>query len=88
MDSAVTDNRSASRFELVVEGKMSILDYERKPGAMVFLHTEVPPPIRRRGIGEALVKAGLDAARGEGRRIVAVCPFVAAFLRKHPEYGA
>jgi uncharacterized protein len=51
---------------------------------MVFVHTEVPPALRGGGLGERLVRAGLNAARTEGLRIVAVCPFVRAYLGKHP----
>jgi uncharacterized protein len=84
MEPTVIDNRDANRFELSVEGQVAVLDYERKDGAMVFTHTEVPEQFRGRGYGGMLVKAGLDAARAEGLRIVAVCPYVRAYLRKHP----
>jgi uncharacterized protein len=84
MEPTVVDNRHANRFELSIDGLVAVLDYERKDGAMVFIHTEVPEQFRGRGYGEMLVKAGLDAARAEGLRIVAVCPYVRAYLRKHP----
>lgn len=80
----IVDNREAQRFEMDVDGAVAVLEYERKNGAMVFNHTEVPGQFRGRGYGEMLVKAGLDAARAEGLRIVAVCPYVRAYLRKHP----
>jgi uncharacterized protein len=85
VDGPVTDNRATHRFELVTGGEVAFLDYERTAHTLVFLHTEVPPALRGRGIGTALVKAGLEAARREGLRIVPVCAFVKAFLRKHPE---
>jgi predicted GNAT family acetyltransferase len=84
-DEAVYDNREASRFELKKDGELAFLEYERKPGAIVFVHTEVPPSLRGHHVGDALVKAGLAAARAEALRIVAFCPFVQAYLRKHPE---
>ena len=84
-DDRVTDNRVAHRFEFVTGGEVAVLIYERRGDALVFVHTEVPPALRGRGLGKALVKAGLEAARREGLRIVPVCPFVKAFLRKHPE---
>jgi uncharacterized protein len=84
-DDRVADNREGRRFELVIDGQMAVLTYERRGDALVFVHTEVPPALRGRGIGKALVKAGLEAARGEGLRIVALCPFVKAYLQKHPE---
>jgi predicted GNAT family acetyltransferase len=83
-DVEVHDNRAANRFELSIEGHMAVLDYERKDGAIVFTHTEVPEQFRGRGYGEQLVEAGVAAARAEGLRIVAVCPYVRAYLRTHP----
>jgi predicted GNAT family acetyltransferase len=49
------------------------------------VHTEVPPALRGRHLGDTLVKAAFDHARAERLRVVAVCPFVRAYLRKHPE---
>jgi predicted GNAT family acetyltransferase len=80
----VIDNREANRFELAIEGQTAFLDYERTRDALRLIHTEVPAAFRGRHFGETLVKTALDAARAEGRRIVAVCPFVRAYLRKHP----
>ena len=81
----VTDNRAVQRFELVMEGQVAFLEYGRTHDALTLVHTEVPPSLRGRHVADALVKAGLDAAHAEGLRIVAVCPFVKAYLRKHPE---
>ena len=83
----IRDNRAASRFELVTDGEVAFLNYARKADAVVFVHTEVPPSLRGRHIGDALVKAGLEAARAEGLRVVPACPFVKAYLPKHPESG-
>jgi predicted GNAT family acetyltransferase len=81
---SVTDNRTASQFELTVDGHTGVLVYKRRPESLVLVHTEVPPPIRGRHFGDALVKAAIDAAHAEGLQVVAVCPFVRAYLRKHP----
>jgi predicted GNAT family acetyltransferase len=80
----IRDNRAANRFEMSVDGALAVLEYERRDGALIFNHTEVPEQFRGRGYGEKLVEAGLAAARAEGLRIVAVCPYVRAYLRKHP----
>jgi predicted GNAT family acetyltransferase len=80
----VTDNREGSRFELAQDGKLAVLNYERQPGVMVLVHTEMPAALRNHHLGERLVKAALTAAHAEGRRIIAVCPFVRAYLRRHP----
>ncbi len=81
---SVVDNPAAQRLELNVEGQVAFLTYERSADALVLNHTEVPEPLRGRGLGEQLVKAAIDSARGEGLPIVAVCPFARAYMRKHP----
>jgi predicted GNAT family acetyltransferase len=83
---AVTDNREASRFELVVDGQTAFLTYERTPQSLVLVHTEVPPSLRGRHLADALAKAAIDAAHAEGVPFVAVCPFVKAYLRKHSHH--
>jgi predicted GNAT family acetyltransferase len=84
MSPIVTDNPEASQFELVVDGQTAVLTYKRTPESLVLVHTEVPPSLRGRHLADALAKAAVEAARTEGLLIVAVCPFVKAYLRKHP----
>jgi predicted GNAT family acetyltransferase len=54
---------------------------------LAFLHTEVDPARQQRGLGSALVRAALEDARKRGLRIVAICPFVEAYVHDHPEYA-
>jgi predicted GNAT family acetyltransferase len=86
--SAVTDNRAQSRFELALDGGTAFLQYERTDRALTLIHTEVPPALRGHHVGEQLVEAALQAGRSSGLFIVAVCPFVKAYLRKHPPQTA
>ena len=53
-----------------------------------FQHTQVAPELRGRGVGDTLVRRALDDVRRRGEHIVATCPFVKAFLAKHPDYQA
>jgi predicted GNAT family acetyltransferase len=80
----VTDNRAARRFEVVVDGQTAFLAYERTPTSLVLVHTEVPPSLRGRHLADVLAKAAIDAGHAERLPIVALCPFVKAYLRKHP----
>ena len=84
LSSSVTDNREASQFELVVDGQTAVLTYERTPTSLVLVHTEVPPSLRGRHLADAVAKAAIDAAHAERLQMVVVCPFVKAYLRKHP----
>ena len=81
----VADNRERKRFELVVDGQTAFLAYHRTPGVLTLIHTEVPESLRGHQLGDVLVKAALDAARAEGVRVNPLCPFVKAYLRKHPD---
>jgi hypothetical protein len=81
---SVVDNVTKNRFELSVNGKTAYLLYERANDALTLIHTEVPLALRGRHLGEALVEAALESARAAGLRVIAVCPFVKAYLRKHP----
>src|SRR5919201_4995825 len=81
---SVTDNQSQHRFELTVNGETAFLVYERTPVALTLVHTEVPAALRGHHLGDALVRFALESARSKGLQIVAVCPFVKAYLRRHP----
>ena len=77
-----------SRFVLERDGEViGKALYTRGPGVITFTHTEVDPEIQERGLGSTLAKAALDAvAAEEGTRVVAKCPFIAAYIERHPEY--
>lgn len=81
---SVRDDDDRQRFELVVEGETAFLSYERGPGTLTLVHTEVPEGIRRRGVGTALVEAAIARGRADGLRIIAQCAFAKDYLRKHP----
>ncbi len=76
-----------NRFEIRLGEELAELTYAWEGNALVLLHTGVPPAWEGRGIGSRLVKAALEYARKQGYRIVPVCSFVAAYLRRHPEYN-
>lgn len=82
----VRDNRSEQEFELSVGGERAVAAYQLEGDTIVFTHTLVPPAIEGRGVGSRLIRAALDSARDQGLRVVPQCPFVRAFIERHPEY--
>ena len=52
-----------------------------------FSSTYVEPGRRGRGLAAEVVRAGLDYARAEGKRVIPSCSYVRAYLRRHPEYA-
>jgi predicted GNAT family acetyltransferase len=86
---AITDAPDAERLELRLDGELAgFLEYRRLTGRIAFTHTEVLPAFEGRGLGAHLVRAGLDLARAEGRKPVAICPFFRAWLARHPDEAA
>lgn len=84
MSGSVTDNTTGNRFELVVDGETAFLDYKRTGNTLTLVHTEVPVALRGHHVGEALVEGTLRAAREAGLSVVPVCPFVKAYMLRHP----
>ena len=78
----VADNADTSRFELTSDGQTAFLVYKKTPQTLELIHTEVPEALRGRHLGNALVEYALDKARAWQLRVVAICPFARAYLRK------
>ena len=87
MPSAVRNNTALHRFELDADGHTAVSYYKLTPGVITFTHTEVPPALEGRGIGSALVRGALESARAQGLKVVAKCPFVSAYIGRHPEFA-
>jgi predicted GNAT family acetyltransferase len=87
MPAAVRDNPALSRFELDANGVTAVSYYTLAGVVMTFTHTEVPPQARGGGIASRLIAGALEAARARGLKIVVRCPFVGAYLGKHPEFN-
>ena len=84
-EAVVAHNEEAQRFELNVDGMRSMLTYRRYPNQIIFDHTEVPQAQEGHGLAAQLTSAALEFARQNHLRVVPMCPYVADFLKKHPE---
>lgn len=82
---AVVDNPTARRFELVEDGKMAELAYRFDGDRMDLIHTEVPVELEGQGIGGKLVQAAVDHAAARGIVLVPRCPFARGWLERHPD---
>jgi predicted GNAT family acetyltransferase len=77
-----------NRFELYQEdARIGWLRYQRARKVLVLEHTEVNREYRRQGHAGQLVKAALDQAKSDRRRVIVVCPYAKDWLRRHPEYA-
>jgi uncharacterized protein len=83
---AVVDHPQLSRYEIRVDGEVAgFVRYVRRPDHLDLVHTEVEPRFEGRGIAGRLVAGVLADVRASGGRIVASCPYVVAYLKKHPD---
>jgi predicted GNAT family acetyltransferase len=82
----VIRNEAENRFEVELNGALAQTQYVHRGRKILFTHTEVPPAFEGQGVGNALARAALDYAKREGLRVVPLCPFIAAFIKRHKEY--
>lgn len=86
-DISFTDNPGQHRFELRKGGEVAAFaEYQLRPHAVKFIHTEVLPQFEGQGLGSRLAKAALDEVRRRRLQAIPQCPFIAGYIRKHPEY--
>lgn len=84
----VTDNPAAHRFEAHEGDALAgFAGYVRTAELVAFVHTEVDPAFEGRGVGSLLAREGIESVRAEGLRVLAVCPFIAGWMTRHPEYA-
>ena len=82
----VTDNRALNRFEAHDGDELAgFAVYILTPEMVVFTHTEVAAKFEGKGVGSQLAKFGIESAESEQLKVLAVCPFIGAWLAKHPE---
>lgn len=84
---AVRDNADAARYEALLDGELAgIVDYRDRGGRRILVHTRVLDAFKGRGIGNRLAAGTLQLARADKLRIVPRCPFIRAYMERHPEY--
>lgn len=83
----VVNNPSEKRFETWIEGKLSKLDYIEDGKNFVITHVGVQPELRGQGVAGRIVQVGLEYAKARSMRVVPMCSYAAAYIRRHPEYA-
>lgn len=76
------------RLEARLDGELVGAAYYRlRPGVVSFTHTEVDGSTEGQGVGSELARAALDQARDEGLLVRPYCPFIRAWIERHPDYA-
>ena len=88
MELTVADNAERRRYEARFGSKVvGFIMYRLEPGRMTLIHTEVDTAFEGEGVGSQLVAGALEDIRARGLVVVPICPFVSAYIRRHPEYS-
>ena len=86
MSVTIRDSADQHRYEAVVDGQVAgFSEYRLREGRITFTHTEVDDAYEGQGIGSELAAAVLDAAREARRDVYPACPFIAAYIKRHPD---
>ncbi len=82
----VVHNQAENRFEIQLDGQLAKLDYMENGDTIVMTHVGVPIEFRGHGIAAIITKAGLEYAKSKSLRVIPMCSYVAAYLRRNPQY--
>ena len=81
------DRPTSGRYVVSLDGvDAGFSVYGLRDGIVTFRHPEVDPSFEGKGLGSALARWALDDARARGLQVKALCPFIASYLKRHPEY--
>lgn len=87
MELTILQNTEKHQFETTVDGHTAFIVYKLFPGGIAYIHTEVPPELEGKGIASQMAKYVLDYARENHLKVKPLCPYVHAYMKRHPEYN-
>lgn len=82
----VTENEDKKRFEAQVGDLTAVMYRYYSDDSIVITHTKVPDELTGQGLAGHMAKNVLDESRQRGLSVVPVCPYLAAYIERHPEY--
>ncbi|MEQ8555000.1 MAG: GNAT family N-acetyltransferase [Cyclobacteriaceae bacterium] len=85
-DFNITHNTQNMRFEVLRDDHLAELTYRLKDNEIYLMHTGVPKPIGNFGIAKALTEFALKYALENGLKVIAYCPYVRAYMKRHPTW--
>jgi predicted GNAT family acetyltransferase len=84
--SDVVENTALGRFELIENGLTAWADYRRQDDRLVIPHVEAHPDLRGTGAAGRVMEGVLKIARRDGLKVVPLCGYAAAYIRRHKEH--
>ncbi len=82
----VVHNSAQKRFEIQIGDQIAMVKYILGSSEIIFTHTEVPEALEGHGIAGKMAKVAVEYAKAQGLRIRPTCPYIAEYIKRHPEY--
>jgi uncharacterized protein len=82
----IIHNAAENRFETWIDGQLSKLDYMLDGDTIVMTHVGVYPEYRGQGVAGKLTQVALEYAKENSLRVIPMCPYIAAYIRRNPQY--
>lgn len=83
----IVNNEAERRFEVWIEGFLSKLDYIQDGKNFVITHVGVHPELRGQGVAGKITQAALEYAKAKSLRVIPMCSYAAAYIRRNPQYA-
>lgn len=83
----IAQNPQENRFEVWIDGHLSKLDYIQDGKNFVITHVGVHPDLRGQGVAGKITQAGLEYAKANSLRVIPMCSYAAAYIRRNPQYA-
>jgi len=84
----VIDNTAAHRFELEEGGLTAVAEYHTRDMTLYIDYVESPPALRGTGTAGRLMEGVMQAARERDYKVIPVCGYAVAWIKRHPDYHA
>lgn len=85
-DYQLINNEKQQQFEFDIDGYTPLIEYVNRDENIFLTHTEVPAAIEGKGVGSQLVEKTLLYIKNKNKHVVPLCPFVSAYIKKHPKW--
>ncbi|VAX23400.1 Predicted acetyltransferase [hydrothermal vent metagenome] len=82
----LVDNEQLKQYEFHIDKFVPKIEYIKEKDKIYLTHTEVPTNLEGKGIGSDLVKNVLEDIERKNLTLIPLCPFVALYIKRHPEW--
>lgn len=87
LDLPLIKNENLHQFELKIDGFTALIAYKERSKKIWLIHTEAPEALKGKGAATAIIEKTLQYLEDNGYKLIPLCVFVVAYLKRHPEWN-